>query len=839
MRRLGLAAIVCAMACVLGTAEAADLVLVEKGVSEAPIIVFKGAPPFTRRAADELAEYIEKISGAKPKVIEGEPKPIPPHAIWVGYQPVLEKLFPTLDFDFKHPEEILIAANENHLVIAGRDRWDPDHLVVKGRNFTIEGKQQEYGTANAVYTFLEDYLDVRWLWPGEIGEDILKRATIAFPPFVYRFHPPFRQRVTLFRLSALGDGRGMSHDWTRFQRLQLDSLQTPGGHPHAKWWEKYHEAHPDYFAMQPDGKRSGYPAPMKAKLCLSNPAVWKQWLDNAEEALRADPTLQVIAASENDSHSSGICFCPNCLAWDSMDGQRWAYGWAGGRREHVAMTDRYMRYWNHLARGLRERFPGREVFVKGSAYGPSMPPPVHVVPEKNVIIGYVGHFPTTTEKARAEQKQEWKQWAAKAPAMVYRPNLWFWDGGIYGLPDVAMTKTIEDFRFLAENRCIGIFVDTTLEDWARMGPDYYLMGQLGWDPLQDGRAVLEDYYRRGFGPAAEDVKAYWSAMEEATNAVLSSPNHRTGSANRFRLPPIFAQAYGGGLLDRAGESLRKAAANVADGPEIYQKRVAFVRVGYEFARRLIENIPLMTRARESNGADAEAVRQVAANWAAMEKLCREAGPLALRYDAYHSRMLGRYMGGVQDYYGPPSDAFRKAAEQAGDAPAPPPVPREPARPRTRRPSAAPDTTDFKLEPPEEAGWELIFEDDFAREELGPNWKVIEGNWSVQDGHLRGSGTLVSARGFPGFQRLEFEAVTDVRPVALLGAFVHSGAPGGKCLPHAPRLLLPVRRVHEHPQPTAPSRRGPLGRRGSEDAHHARQGAPHHRRERRGPREIHR
>lgn len=175
----------------------AELVLVEDGESRAPIVVFQDAPRFTRRAADELAEYIEKVSGVRPDVIEGEPDPLPDSAVWVGYQPVLNDLFPEMDFDFNHPEEILIAANQNHLVIAGRDRWHPDYLRVegdsyKGRDAGLDGVQQEYGTINAVYTFLQDYLNIRWLWPGNLGEDVPRSDTIAFAPFDYRYHPQFR-----------------------------------------------------------------------------------------------------------------------------------------------------------------------------------------------------------------------------------------------------------------------------------------------------------------------------------------------------------------------------------------------------------------------------------------------------------------------------------------------------------------------------------------------------------------------------------------------------------------------------------------------------------------------
>jgi len=70
---------------------------------------------------------------------------------------------------------------------------------------------------------------------------------------------------------------------------------------------------------------------------------------------------------------------------------------------------------------------------------------------------------------------------------------------------------------------------------------------------------------------------------------------------------------------------------------------------------------------------------------------------------------------------------------------------------------------------EDAGWKPAFRDDFDRDRLGKDWVVFEGKWKIEDGWLRGSGTLVSAKGCPpgdaaGFQRIEFDAVTDVRPI---------------------------------------------------------------------------
>ena len=78
-KRIGLWVRVLTAATFLGIAERSrgELVLVDEGVSLAPIVLAADVGPDTRRAADELAGYIEKISGARPEVLEGEPDPLP------------------------------------------------------------------------------------------------------------------------------------------------------------------------------------------------------------------------------------------------------------------------------------------------------------------------------------------------------------------------------------------------------------------------------------------------------------------------------------------------------------------------------------------------------------------------------------------------------------------------------------------------------------------------------------------------------------------------------------------------------------------------------------------
>jgi len=611
-----------ALFCLASTVRAEfTLVDVEAGVKPAPLVLFANAPSKTREAAAELAAYIEKICGVRPELIVATPRSLPERAVWIGYQPALDALFPDADFDFHHPEEILIAASEKHLVIVGRDHWDPKHLVVEGIDEKIEGRQQEYGTVNAVYTFLQDQLKVRWLWPGELGEDIPHRKKIAFEPFEYRYHPQIRARGGAFNFSALSNkGYGRSHQWTRRQRLQLDSLRSEGGHAFGDWHERFHKSKPELFALQPDGTRGTHPSPKNVKLCQSNPAVWEQWLADVEAKLKKDPTLTEFNASPNDGWSSGHCVCENCRAWDHPDGEPRLMHWHHHRETRPALADRHVTFANKLAERLKQRYPDKEYRVMMLSYGHSRPAPIKARPAENVIMVSVANFFGRTHLVDrgstwgTTHRDQLAAWGKLAHHVMWRPNTGSPAGWQQGLPDVSMAQTIENIQFAAENRCVGIYIDAVWEHWATQGPQYYVMAQLFWNPTQDGQAILDDYYRRAFGPAAADVRAYFETIEKARMAYVKKHGYGGGVFN-------FPQLYTGKLLSESREHLRLAADKVETAPEIYRRRVAFIRAGLTYSERLIETIRLMeTYWRKKDDAVATTVL---ANWDELERLCKE------------------------------------------------------------------------------------------------------------------------------------------------------------------------------------------------------------------------
>jgi len=614
----------------VGMAFAGDMTLADKGACKAPIILASTAGPEAALAAEELARCIEKTCGARPGVLTAAPAAAPPSAIWIGRQPSLDRLFPGVSLDLKLPEEILIVCNGQHLAILGRD-------------LVVSGIQVEHGSANAVYTFLDRYLGVRRLWPGPLGEDILQRPTITLPAFEYRFHPQFRQRK-LWRGSYGGDLEKQAAAWFKQQRVTLFSYRFVGGHAFTKWWDAYHEQHPDYFALLPNGKRVPQTRPMDVKLCVSNPAVWAQWLENAERAFRNDPSLIMASASPNDG--PGFCTCEKCRAWDHPGGPQIMGG--------VALTDRYVKFWNILARGLRQRFPDREVWVGAYAYSAYRSPPVAETLEPNIAIGYVGHFPLAGDATTRAERESWQAWAQKASSMVFRPNLFHYSGGFLGLPTISLRRTIKDFRFLAENKCVGLEIDTLPMCWATQGVQYYLFAQLGYDPLQDGEAILKDYYARGFGPSAGDIEAYFNLMEEAHDATLAQIKHSSAMARQA--VSVYRNVYNAELMAEANLLLHAAEAKAAAGPQVFRQRVAFIRTGYDYTALQVRIMNAMAQARESKGADADTVKKALELCGQRDALLKDCDPFAVRFSRWYHESRG-----MEDYLGPPSAAMRQAA----------------------------------------------------------------------------------------------------------------------------------------------------------------------------------
>jgi hypothetical protein len=587
----------------------------QNDIVNTPIILPANATHYTKEAANILATYINKVVGATPQIVTGFPNPMPQKAIWVGFQPGIERFFPGVDLAFKYPEEVINTANPNHILISGRDAYDPKKSSLPDAfgNIKVSNLQQEYGTCNAVFTFIQDQLNVRWLWPGELGEDIIALKSLEIKPFYYRHHPTILDRSgILYRISLYVQKQYKDEqDWGKYQRMQLSSMYIKGDHAFFDWWEKYGEKHPGYFALNRKGERKPLNNPRFVKLCLSNPDVWDRWLLDVEEQLKENPYKTLFSAGANDGWGQGHCTCQKCRAWDHK----------GFDPKKPEMADRDLRFVNTLAKKLKEKYPDKPYKVMALAYGFTRPAPKEVKPDENVIIINASNFLQQGDEARKQNMGQFDDWAMVSGAMAWRPNLGTSVGGIIGMPNVSPHQAAKDIKFVAERGTIGLYFDTYWHHWATQGIQYYCLAQLAWNPYINIDSLLGDYHKRAYGEAAKEMQQYWELMETTRNKVINSVN------NQYRvlsLPDFYTEDW-----FKTAQSLINSAKSKVIGKHL--QRVEFTEIGLQYTK-LIVDCRVLNRQWENDKTNKGIMEMIDKKFAEAEKMRKSLSPnKSLRY----------------------------------------------------------------------------------------------------------------------------------------------------------------------------------------------------------------
>lgn len=121
----------------------APMYIVDDGVSDFVIVTEENPDATTKTAVNELQTYIKKISGTELKAVtENEVTP-EDNAIIIG-ETSLEKGIVDINRSEIAKDGFMLHSDGKHLFIAGSDNR---------------------GTLYGVYTFLEEYLGVRWFTP--------------------------------------------------------------------------------------------------------------------------------------------------------------------------------------------------------------------------------------------------------------------------------------------------------------------------------------------------------------------------------------------------------------------------------------------------------------------------------------------------------------------------------------------------------------------------------------------------------------------------------------------------------------------------------------------------
>ncbi len=633
----------------LQAAKEAPIILTSPSGSLVTILVETDAPAFTQAAARELAQTIYEISGAKPEIAHTTDHLKTDSIIWVGPHHQLANRQASLNTSLTQPEETLIQTVGKDIVILGRDKVADD------------GTTLEAGTHLAVSSFIEGQLGVRWLWPGNLGTDIPKNREIAIQPVSIRYTPKLHLRrfnMTNFartyskQLGKRSKAELAGHvdhpnEWAKekdratrqwLNHHRSDAPETGSvttalagsmadyrnRHAFGDWYKRYGANHPEWFAQQPDGTRTPFPRPEVTKMCVSNPEVAKQWLENAREYFKNNPNATTFEAGENDYGWEGYCVCKDCLAMDNKEAEilEREIRWKNKSAPSYALTDRYAKFWNTIARELKKEFPDRDVNVSTYAYHVTRPAPT-IQLEPNIIPAFVGlerrFYSRNNHEHTLDQRRIWKGWweaVGQRDMLVWRPNILHLN---LGLPYIFTQRHAENMRFMAEHGLVGATFNSSHSYWAVQGPQLYLIAKLLWDPMADEQKILADYYQRGFGPAAPHIASYFQIFEDLYTRLAEQYKGQGFSA--YTDPPrLFREirsesekatgrlgkegvARNRKIEEEAQALLDKATAATAKGDKIFRERVEFIKVGFAFIQAQLDSIEAMNDFNENPTAE--------------------------------------------------------------------------------------------------------------------------------------------------------------------------------------------------------------------------------------------
>ncbi len=354
----------------------------------------------------------------------------------------------------------------------------------------------EQAAVYGVYDFLERICGCRYYTSTEEFVPFDANLTVQFSR--YSFSPVMQYREVYYRDFSTPEfaekhkmtATGAKDQVWGFWCHSFQTLCPP---------EEYFDEHPEYFSLY-QGKRVGE----HAQLCLSNPDVFDIVVKNLRRHMEAKPNCRFWSLSQNDNDA--YCTCEKCQAINEREG---------------SPMGSVLDFVNRVA----EQFPDKTISTL--AYWYTRKPPKTIRPAKNVHIMLCNieanrGLPIETDPLSQDSKDELLAWKEICK------NISLWDYCIQFRNLVSPFPNLrvipENIRFFVKNNVKMLFSQANREYEGEFSAlRGYLLAKCMWDPDTDGNAVIEEFCRGYYGPAADDLLTYiresTDAMEQAGGAL--------------------------------------------------------------------------------------------------------------------------------------------------------------------------------------------------------------------------------------------------------------------------------------------------------------------------------
>lgn len=438
----------------------------------------------------------------------------------------------------------------------------------------------DIGPWYAVSELLEQ-LGVRWYMPYEHGTILPDLTTIVIPEQHLVKEAAFPRREYTYYRTMQEDEAGIR--WMKRlkvgnNRLILYNHTTYGVYSSYE----QQQLHPEYLARNAAGEFiTGYP-PGAGMPRFSHPGFRQAAATYMRKVLDAQPQLWAVTVGPPDGG----------IVMDARDVD--TYGEPNDSLPQK--TSNYLwDYYVYLADELAKTHPDKYLLYMAGAGANLVPTNITRWP-KNLLIPPVAR-PSSTwvlDTQRRAQLQALQTWTQHMDEVVRTPT---WDHWLsYRTPDrprypVIFTRSLQQQMQELHPYIDGKFIEIQPDNGRDAdGKRIYRLGEIGlvhlmvylqnklfWDPNLDLPALLDDYYRLFFGPAEEQMRAFYTFAEEVWSRQASrSLTEHTGF---LREPDV----------DRYFELLAAARQAAGEGT-VYDTRIAMIEEAMQPLKKLFPNL---------------------------------------------------------------------------------------------------------------------------------------------------------------------------------------------------------------------------------------------------------
>ena len=423
-------------------------------------------------------------------------------------------------------------------VVVPREKFGDDtiYILVKDNFVVLDGGKR--GKLYAVYEFLERFWDVRFYAPELNRTPYKKDLEIKDCEIIYT--PPFKIRnlyATDARWSREFDARSRTNA-ANFA-LGLNSFggsldfAIPACHTtFSKFFDPADpeigiEAHPEYYAMNKNGKRVGRHFYTEhgqfwgeGEICWTNPDVIDILTEKLKQWILDDSAKSIFSVSMNDW--GPFCQCPECTKKAMEHGKDGEPRWIAPILYALNIVGKRIKEWQKT----EERVKNRTILIETLAYHQATQAPTNMKVEDNIIIRFCTntcfYHQMDDENCVVNRKQieELDEWAK------ITDNLYLWDycdNYAQRLAFNNILKVIQSkYKVFAKKGIIGIFNEYQAGA-DRCGPWFYvrqyLYAKLLWNPdfdfNKEMKECMEGIYGKEAAPYMMEIeRRYQESIEE-------------------------------------------------------------------------------------------------------------------------------------------------------------------------------------------------------------------------------------------------------------------------------------------------------------------------------------